>query len=154
MKRGLLGVLVLFPIAAAAQEYECPQVYPEQATKLAGLPPNHAGSGLARSGRLSNAYIHIGALHSDPNGFDAMQIVPRRIRGGWETEDRFKPHESKWLVCEYGGERSSAHELRHRGLVEWWEQIAPTATYCVLRFTELKHESAVPSSWTAKASCM
>lgn len=151
MRRVLFAALVL-ATTANAEVIKCPDTYPGKEVALSEVPSGHKGSGLIRGARLSSAYIQIGKLHSDPNGFDAMQLFPKEIKGGWETEDNFTPQETKWLVCVYGGDKSSVGLIRTTGAIEWWEQIAPKIEHCVLKFMEVKVPHSA-SLWTATAVC-
>lgn len=149
----LFAVLMLLAVARAA-EIQCPSSYPAEEATLSEIPRGHEGGGLIRGAPLSSAYIYIGKLHSDPNGFEAMQLVPKRVKGGWDTEDHFTPQETKWLVCVYGGNaRLSVENPQVAGSIEWWEKINPNVSYCVLRFREVKLPSRAPSDWVATATC-
>jgi hypothetical protein len=154
MKKLLLLTSTLLLTAARAAELKCPDLYPNKDVSLSETPAGHEGSGLVRGAKLSSAYISTGMLHSDPNGFDAMQLVPRRVTGGWDTEDRFTPQETKWLVCVYGGDgRASVENPRVVGGIEWWEKISPNISYCALHFREVKLPSQAMREWAATATC-
>lgn len=153
MRKLLFAAFVLASANANAHVFKCPESYPSKEATLSEIPQGHKGGGLVREARLSNAFIYIGKLHNDPNGFDAMQIVPKKVKGGWDTEDNFTPQDTKWLVCVYGGDRSSVDHSRTNGMIEWWEQIDPNITHCVLKFREIKQPYRSPSKWTAAATC-
>jgi hypothetical protein len=139
---------------AQAEEIRCPDRYPSNEATLSEVPAGHQGSGLVRGAKLSSAYIHVGQLHADPNGFEAMQLVPKRVKGGWDTDDAFSPGETKWLVCVYGGDgRLSVDNPRVTGSVEWWERIGTNVSQCALHFREVKRTNRAPSDWTAAAAC-
>lgn len=149
----LIVTLLLLPMARA-EEIKCPDSYPANEVALPEIPAGHKGSGLIRGAHLSSAYIYVGKLHSDPNGFDAMQLVPKRVAKGWDSEDYFTPQETKWLVCVYGGDgRTSVDNPRTTGSIEWWEKIKPAITHCSLHFREVKLPHQTPSDWTAVAAC-
>jgi hypothetical protein len=154
MKKLFLLTLTLLQPTAHAVDVKCPDSYPNKEALLSEIPPRHEGSGLVRGAKLSSAYISTGKLHSDPTGFDAMQLVPRRVAGGWDTEDRFTVQENKWLVCVYGGDgRASIENPRVAGSIEWWEKIGPNISYCALHFRQVKRPFQAPSEWTATATC-
>lgn len=153
-KIALLLASLMLLATAKAEDLKCPDHYPSRQVSASDVPPGHEGSGLVRGARLSSAYISTGKLHSDPNGFDAMQLTPKRVKGGWDTEDHFTPQETKWLVCVYGGDgRSSIENPRVAGSIEWWEKISPNINYCALHFREIKLASRGPSDWVATATC-
>jgi hypothetical protein len=154
MKTILLFAALTLLSVARATEIQCPGSYPTKEATLSEIPRGHEGSGLIRRAQLSSAYIYIGKLHSDPNGFEAMQLVPKRVKGGWDTEDSFTPQETKWLVCVYGGDgRLSVENPNVTGSIEWWEKINPNIRHCSLHFREVKMPSRAPSDWTATATC-
>jgi hypothetical protein len=154
MKTRLLLPSILLLSTAYAADLKCPDAYPAHAASLSEVPAGHDGRGLVRGARLSGAYISVGKLFADPGGFEAMRSVPRNVKGGWDTEDRFTPQETKWLVCVYGGDgRASAENPRVAGNIEWWEKISPNIRYCALHFREVKLPSRAPSEWAATASC-
>ena len=83
-----------------------------------------------------------------------MQLVPKKVKGGWDTEDSFSSGETKWLVCIYGGDgRSSAENPRVAGGIEWWEKIDASIGHCTLHFREVRFPAGAPSDWTATAAC-
>jgi len=154
MKTALLLSSLLLLSTAQADDLRCPDAYPSKEVTTSYIPPGHEGSGLLRGAKLSSAYISTGELHSDPTGFNAMQLIPKKVKGGWDTEDHFTPQESKWLVCVYGGDgRTSVENPRVAGSIEWWEKIGSNVTECELHFRELKRAFRAPSDWTATATC-
>lgn len=149
----VLSSCLLFS-ATHAKEIKCPDSYPTKETTLQEKPAGHEGAGIVRGAKLSSAYISIGKLHADPNGFDAMQLVPKRVQGGWDTDDSFSPRETKWLVCVYGGDgRLSVKNPRVTGNIEWWEKIEANIGHCSLHFREVKFPAGARSEWTATATC-
>jgi hypothetical protein len=154
MKTSLLLLSFLLFSTAQAEEIKCPDYYPKKETTLLEVPAGHEGSGLIRGAKLSSAYIYVGKLHANPNGFDAMQLVPKRVKGGWDTNDYFSAQETKWLVCVYGGDgRLSVENPRVTGSIEWWEKIGAGIGHCALHFREIKSPSRAPSDWAATATC-
>lgn len=148
----LLFTALTLAATANAEVIKCPDFYPGKEVTLPEIPSGHKGSGLIRGARLTSAYVYVGKLHSDPNGFEAMQLVPKKIKGGWESVDNFTPDETRWLVCVYGGDSKSVGLIRATGAIEWWESIDPKIARCELKFMEVK----VPHSdslWTATAVC-
>lgn len=153
MKMLLLLPACFLLAGAQASEIKCPGYYPSKETALLEKPAGHEG-GLVRGAKLSSAYIFVGKLHADPSGFEAMQLVPRKVKGGWDTDDSFSPGETKWLVCVYGGDgRLSVQNPRVAGSIEWWEKIGATISHCKLQFREVKFPAGAPSDWTATATC-
>lgn len=154
MKAPLVLSSFLFAATVQAADLKCPDYYPDAATTLTAIPAGREGSGIVRGAKLSSAYLTTGDLHKDPNGFDAMQLVPTKVKGGWDTETRFTPNEANWLVCLYGGDgRSSIANPQSAGRIEWWEKINPSIHDCALHFREVKLPSSTSSDWTATATC-
>lgn len=141
--KSLLLVALVLTSTARAEVVECPARYPAKDVTLAG------SSGRVQPARLSFAYVHIGALHSEqllqgPEG--------KKVKGGWDTAYDFTPDESKWLVCTYGGTEWSGLDRISPGTIQWWGTIAPQATSCLLKIRETKFRSSL-SDWSAAASC-
>jgi hypothetical protein len=153
MKPILLLIAIALTSTAKAEVITCPSAYPSAEMILSAAPSGHTGSGIIRGAPLNNAYVYIGKLHSDPNGFDAMQLIPRVIKGGWETEDNFTREETKWLVCLYGGDRKGAGLVQTTGPIEWWEQIDPKISHCVLKVMKIKLTYSDAVHLTATATC-
>ena len=148
-----MAIFLLVNAAAGAEELRCPNTYPDIPISLP--TPGQTGGGVVRTGALSNAYLYAGKLHSDAFGFDAMvgTAQRKRVNGGWDTEYRFAPSDTKWLVCAYGGNELLELKQRQQGTVEWWRPLAPGVTRCVLRIREVKRRNRLPSDWTASATC-
>lgn len=154
MKATLSLLSFTLSVAAQAETFQCPEYYPAKPVVLSDAPAGHRGSGLIRGAKLSSAYISTDTLHSDPSGFNAMQLTPQKVKGGWDTEDHFQPGDNKWLVCVYGGDgRSSMDNPRAGASIEWWEKLSPNLSYCALHFREVKSLSRAPSDWIATAIC-
>lgn len=152
--KAMFAVLLLLNANASADELWCPNSYPDNPVSLP-RSPGQTGAGLVRTGAFSNAYLYAGKLHSDPFGFEAMvgTAERKRVKGGWDTEYRFAPSETKWLVCAYGGNELENAKASRQGRIEWWEPIPAGATHCVLRIREVKQRNPLPSAWTASAVC-
>jgi hypothetical protein len=152
--KAIFAVLLLLNGNASSEELSCPNSYPDNPI---GLPrsPGQTGAGLVRTGAFSNAYLYAGKLHSDPSGFEAMvgTAQRKRVKGGWDTEYRFAPSETKWLVCAYGGNELQNAKASMQGRIELWEPIPAGAIRCVLRIREVKQPYQLPSAWTASAAC-
>lgn len=153
MKPCLGPALLALAVSAHAENIECPDVYPAQQVVLKETPPGHKGTGIVRGAPLTSAYIYTGKLHSNPQGFDAMQLVPQRVKGGWDSEHFFRAEDTHWLVCVYGGDKYSVAQPRTLGILEWWEPIDPQFKQCELQFREIKHRYQAPSDWSATAVC-
>ncbi|HEV7816121.1 MAG TPA: STY0301 family protein [Janthinobacterium sp.] len=113
----LLAVVALSCAAANAQQFKCPEFYPDKEATLSEIPLAHQGGGLVRGASLSNAFFYIGALHGKSGGFDSL-VGPedKKVKGGWDTEYDFTPQETRWLVCVYGGNESSGGKQRIQGI--------------------------------------
>jgi hypothetical protein len=153
--KALLVALVLFWCdSACGEEYKCPDFYPASEAALSSAIEGHRGSGLVRGAPLFGAQIYRGKLHSNPNGFEAMQKKsPKRVKGGWDEENNFMVGETKWLVCLYGGGKPDLRNPAAVSSIEWWEQIDPYISHCVLQFREIKAPYHAESRWFASALC-
>lgn len=152
--RIMFAVLLLASAAASADEIRCPDEYPGKQMSLPASAPGQAGSGVVRSGILSDAYIYIGKLHGEVGGFDSLVgPAPERVKNGWDTKYLFTAADTKWLVCAYGGNELSKAKPRVQGRIELWEPIGPHLTRCVLQVRETKQPYQLPSTWSAVASC-
>lgn len=76
-----------------------------------------------------------GALYAEQQFVPEMKQVP----GGRNVTYNF-PGQGRWLVCEYGG------------IVEWWINLNPQTTECVLRLRETKVQHSARKI-TATAVC-
>lgn len=142
MKSFLLTALVLTS-AAHAEVIECPPRYPD---KDVTLPE---GSGRVQPARLSFAYMHVGELHSEQT---LQGPEAKKVNGGWDTVYGFKPNESKWLVCTYGGTEWSGLDRISPGTIQWWGKLTQQTTLCLLKVRETKFRGSL-SDWAAAATC-
>jgi hypothetical protein len=95
------------------------------------------------------AYVYVGEVYGQQYlvGPDVANS-----KDGMDIPHSFRPEDSKWLVCVYGGsewERSKPHLT---GKVELWEKLDQKITSCILRLRKVK-ASYYPTAWTATAAC-
>ena len=152
--KAAFAMFFLVSACASADELRCPDAYPANPVSLPASP-GETGTGVVRRATLSNAYLYAGKLHGDAFGFEATvgTAETKHVDGGSDTEYRFAPSETKWLVCAYGGNELFGAKPRRQGAIELWEAIAPGATRCALHIREVKQPYRLPSDWTASAVC-
>jgi len=148
MKIQLLAALALSS-TSSAQVIECPEYLPSKQVQLSDAASARKASARVLPSRLSFAGIQVSELYGDP-----VEVPPgsKKVKGGWETEYRFTPEETKWLVCAYGGNEWDPGKKMIGGKVEWWGKVDQKSTSCVLKVREAK-EWPYPTRWTATATC-
>jgi hypothetical protein len=147
MRAFLIAVLVL-SVTANAQEVKCPESYPNGDIPLA-MPSGQQGSARLQPAFLSMAYMYVGEQYGQQYlvGPDVANS-----KGGMDVPHGFRPEDSKWLVCVYGGSEWERSKPRLMGKVELWEKLDQKITSCILKLRKVK-ASYSPSAWTATAVC-
>ncbi|HEV7817331.1 MAG TPA: STY0301 family protein [Janthinobacterium sp.] len=152
MKKVLFAALfaaLVLASTANAEVIECPKLFPSKDITLSEVPLGHKGNARVQRAHLSLAYMYVGELYGEQ-----YLVGPdvRNSKGGMDIEHGFRPEDTKWLVCRYGGNEWSRSEQGVSGTIEWWEKLDPKITSCVLKIREIKVPHTT-SDWTATTTC-
>lgn len=148
MRIFLLVAFVLCGATVQAQEFKCPDVFPEKSVAF-DTPLGQPRSARLQPARLSMSYMYEGELYGQQYlaGPDVASS-----KDGMEIRYGFQVDSVKWLVCVYGGSEWSRSKPSVMGNVELWTKLNPNVTSCVLRVRKFK-TSYDPPAWAASALC-
>ena len=147
--KGLLFAALVLTSTANAEVIECPKILPTEDTTLSEVPFGHNGSMRVQRSHLSFAYMYVGKIYGEQYMVGADV---KNSKGGMDIEYGFRPENTKWLVCRYGGDEWSHSTNGVVGTIEWWERLDPKITACVLKVRAVKVPH-LTSGWTAAATC-
>jgi hypothetical protein len=138
--KALLITLLLFSVAAHAEEFKCPEQFPAKDVSL----PDDSGSSRLRPAHFSGTYFESGPLYVSPAVPDITKVM-----GGWDIEFQVGAPDNpdqRWMVCRYGGKEWG------EGSIERWIKLPQRFTRCRLKVRETRHPG-LQAEWTYKASC-